>query len=65
MTMFFIAATEHINAVMGELRRIERPFKRIVIAGGGHIGLRLAKAIEHRLAVKIIEFNKNRCDQLA
>ena len=48
--MFFIAAREHINTVMAELRRVERPFKRIMIAGGGHIGARLATAIEPFLA---------------
>ena len=31
--VFFIAAAQHINAVMSELRRIERPYKRIMIAG--------------------------------
>ena len=63
--VFFIAAAAHINAVMGELRRVERPFKRIVIAGGGHIGMRLAKQIEREYAVKIIEFDHERCVHLA
>ena len=36
--VFFIAASEHINAVMAEFRHVERPFKRIMIAGGGNIG---------------------------
>lgn len=63
--VFFIAAAAHINAVMGELRRVERPFKRIVIAGGGHIGMRLAKTIERRYAVKVIEFDHERCVHLA
>ncbi len=63
--VFFIAATEHINAVTSELRRIERPYKRIVIAGGGHIGERLALALETSYSVKVIEFDAERCDQLA
>jgi trk system potassium uptake protein TrkA len=63
--VFFIAAREHINAVMAELRRVERPFKRVMIAGGGNIGLRLAQAIEPYFTVKVIEFSKGRCDYLA
>jgi trk system potassium uptake protein TrkA len=63
--VFFIAAREHINAVMAELRRVERPFRRVMIAGGGNIGLRLARAIEPYFSVKVIEFNKARCESLA
>ncbi len=63
--VFFIAAAEHINAVMSELRRVERPFRRIMIAGGGNIGLRLAKAIEPYFSVKVLEYNARRCEALA
>ena len=42
--VFFIAAAEHINAVMAELQRVERPYKRVLIAGGGLVGEHLAKA---------------------
>ena len=63
--VFFIAAREHINAVMAELRRVERPFKRVMIAGGGNIGLRLARAIEPYFSVKVIEYSKARCESLA
>jgi len=40
--VFFIAAKAHIRAVMSEMRRLEESYKRIVIAGGGQIGERLA-----------------------
>ena len=63
--VFFIAASEHINAVMSELRRVERPFKRIMIAGGGNIGVKLAKAIEPHFSVKVLEYNARRCEELA
>ncbi len=63
--VFFIAAREHINAVMSELRRVERPFKRVMIAGGGNIGQRLARSIEPYFTVKVIEYSKKRCDDLA
>ena len=63
--VFFIAAQNDIRACMSELRRLDRPYKRIMIAGGGNIGLRLAEDIEHRYQVKIIERNLKRCDYLA
>jgi trk system potassium uptake protein len=63
--VFFIAAAEHINAVMAELRRAERPHRRIIVAGGGNVGEKLAASIENRLSVKVIEINKERCKYLA
>ena len=63
--VFFIAATPDIRAVMSELRRLEKNHKRVVIAGGGNIGERLAEAIETRYQVKIIEMNKGRADYLS
>lgn len=63
--VFFIAASEHIDAVMGELRKVERPFKRIMIAGGGTIGASLAKAVENDYNVKVLEYNPHRAKQLA
>lgn len=58
--VFFIAARSHIRAVMSELRRLERPYKRIIVAGGGNIGLRLARTLEKNYSVKIIEADRRR-----
>jgi len=58
--VFFIAARNHIRAVMSELRRLEHPYKRIMIAGGGHIGARLAATLEHRYQIKLLERNVER-----
>ncbi len=63
--VFFIAATKHINAVMSEFRKVERPYKRIVIAGGGNIGLSLARSIEDKFSVKVIEYSPERCQKIA
>ncbi|MGQ0751856.1 MAG: Trk system potassium transporter TrkA [Betaproteobacteria bacterium] len=63
--VFFIAATENIRGVMRELRRRDKPVKRVMIGGGGNIGRRLAKAIEDRYDVKIIEFSKAGAERLA
>lgn len=59
--VFFIAAKQDIRAVMSELRRLEQGYKRITIAGGGNIGLRLAHKLENRYSVKIIEQDHDRC----
>ncbi|UTA47925.1 Trk system potassium transporter TrkA [Simiduia sp. 21SJ11W-1] len=63
--VFFIAAKADIRAVMSELRRLESSYKRIIIAGGGNIGSRLAEQLEKRYSVKIIEFNEARCNSLS
>jgi trk system potassium uptake protein TrkA len=52
--VFFVAATEHIRGVMRELRRMDKPVKRVMIGGGGNIGRRLAQAIEDKYEVKLI-----------
>ena len=63
--VFFLAATENIRGVMRELRRQDKPVKRVMIGGGGNIGRRLATAIEHKYDVKIIERNKAGAERLA
>jgi trk system potassium uptake protein len=62
--VFCVAASGHIREVMRELRRMDRPVKRVMIAGGGNIGLRLAFALEQDYSVRLIEHNKRRCELL-
>ena len=63
--IFFIAAPQHIRSVMSELRRLEKPYKRLIFAGGGNIGTRLARATERDYRVKVIERDLNRCKHIA
>ncbi|MCG7601176.1 Trk system potassium transporter TrkA [Halomonas sp. McH1-25] len=63
--VFFIAARKDIRAVMSELRKVERDFRRVIIAGGGNIGQRLAEQLEHSHQVKIIEHDLDRCTVLS
>lgn len=63
--VFFIATSRDIRNVMSELRRAEKPNKRIVVAGGGHIGQQLADTIENRYGVRIIERDRQRCYELS
>lgn len=53
--VFFIATRQDVRVFMSEMRQLEDPVKRVVIAGGGNIGVRLASALEHSNQVKIIE----------
>jgi trk system potassium uptake protein TrkA len=63
--VFFIAAPMHIRSVMSELRRLEKPYKRLIFAGGGNIGARLAKALERNYRVRVIERGLDRCKHIA
>lgn len=63
--VFFIAAKEDTLSVMAELRRLDKPYKRILLAGGGNIGARLAKALENDYQVKLIESNPQRAEALS
>jgi len=58
--VFFIADRKDIRVFMSEMRRLEEPVRRVVIAGGGNIGVRLALALEQTNQVKIIERNPKR-----
>ena len=63
--VFFIAARTDIRVVMSEMRKLEDPVRRVVIAGGGNIGFRLASALEQTNQVKIIDHNKGRARQIS
>ena len=63
--VFVLSATEHIRSVLGALRKMDRPVKRVMLAGGGKVGLRLARQIQGACQVKIIEPQRERCDYLA
>ncbi|NRN30763.1 Trk system potassium transporter TrkA [Photorhabdus heterorhabditis] len=63
--VFFVAASQHIRAVMSELQRLEKPYKRIMIVGGGNVGAGLALRLEKDYRVKLIERNQQRATELA
>lgn len=63
--VFFIAATEDIRAVMGELRKLDKPVKRVILVGGGNIGKGLAQALEGRYQVKLMEHNPARVQEIS
>jgi trk system potassium uptake protein len=63
--VFFLAARNDIRRVMSEMRKQEHPLRRLVIAGGGNIGFRLAKALEKHNQVKLIERDAKRARRIS
>ena len=64
--VFFVAAAEHVPKMMAELRRMDKPVKRVLLAGGGNIGLRLARALEgSSIQVKVVERSRERARYLS
>jgi len=63
--VFFVTAAEHVPKMMAELRRLDKPVKRVILAGGGNIGLRLARVLEPEMQVKVIERSRDRARYLS
>ena len=63
--VFFIAAKKNIRTVMAELRKVDKPYKRVMIAGGGNIGATLAQTIDDQYQVKVVELSYSRCRVLS
>jgi trk system potassium uptake protein TrkA len=63
--VFVLAATDKLPQVLGALRKMDRPVRRLMIAGGGKVGLRLARQLAGQMQIKILEVNRARCDYLA
>ncbi len=61
----FVCATLHIRAIMSEIQRLEKPYKRIMLIGGGNIGKGVAQQLQDKCSVKLIERNPERAKQLA
>ena len=63
--VFFVSPRHKIRKVLTELHTLEEPVKTIMIAGGGHIGKRLAMALERNHQVKVIEHDPVRVKKIA
>jgi len=63
--VFVLAATADIRTVLGALRRMDRPVRSVMIAGGGKVGLRLARELQPGYQLKLIETQPKRCEYLA
>ena len=63
--VFFMGKRRDTSKVMAQFHSDERPCKRIMIAGGGNIGLLVAKKLESHYDVKLIEMNAARSEYLS
>lgn len=63
--VYFVTKKESVSKVLKEFRRLDRAYRNIIIAGGGRIGLNLAKHLEKNHCVRIIEMNKERVKEIA
>ena len=63
--VFFVAARKDIQAVLSEVRRPDDPIRRVVIAGGGNVGMRLAETLEDSNQVKVIERSFQRARRIS
>ena len=63
--VFVLADERQIRQVLAGVHNIDKPVQRVMIAGGGRVGLRLARSLDGLCDVKIIESNRKRCEYLA
>ena len=69
--VFILSAREQITEVLASFHRPSgqsaRSVRRIMVAGGGRVAMRLAKKLEQmgNFHIKIVEVNANRCVELA
>jgi len=63
--VYFVTASENVDAVVNEMRLEQEAYSRIMIIGGGKIGFSLAKQLEDSYKVKIIEPNEERCEEIS
>jgi trk system potassium uptake protein len=63
--VYFLAKKNHISRALKEFRRAENNYQKIFIAGGGSIGLNVAKLLEETHNIRIIELSEERAKYLS
>jgi trk system potassium uptake protein len=63
--IFLLAAGDKIRPVLRAMHRSDAPVRRVMISGGGKVGLRLARRLAGQCQVKVIERDNKRCEYLA
>ena len=63
--VFVLADRDKIGHVLRALHKNDQPVRSVMIAGGGKVGLRLARSLVGQCEVKLIERNPKRCTYLA
>ena len=64
--VLIVGDTRHARRAVRQLHEAEKSVRRVMIAGGGNIGMRLAQQLaEENFSVRIIEHSQARCEFLA
>lgn len=63
--VFLLADQESLRSVLAAAHSADKPVRRVMIAGGGNVGLRLARRLVGQCEVKLIERSTTRCEYLA
>ena len=63
--VFVLADVNQIRLVLAAIHNMDKPVQRVMIAGGGKVGLRLARSLVGQCEVKLIESDARRCEYLA
>ena len=63
--IYILVAREQVRQALHAIGNPDRPVRRVMIAGGGKVGLRLARSLAGVCQVKIIESNRKRAEYLA
>ena len=66
--VYVVVSSDQLNEILKAFGHEEKTSKKILIIGGGNIGLHLAKMLEENfegLRIKIIEKNKARAEEIA
>ncbi len=63
--VFIIGAPKHIKSLLKPIRPLDKPVKRVMLASGGNIGMRLARALEAKYRVKVIELSPTQANKAA
>lgn len=63
--VFLLADRDSLRTVLSAAHRTDKPVRRVMIAGGGNVGLRLARRLAGQCEVKLIERSTSRCEYLA
>lgn len=63
--VYFVCFADNAQLVMQRMGCPMRQVRNVMIIGGGDIGLRLARSLEGRLHVKLVDSDPDRCQELA
>jgi trk system potassium uptake protein TrkA len=64
--VYFVSEEKELSNSLSIFGKQAKPFKKILIVGGGNLGAKLAKALEeYPVHTRLIELDRNRCSKLA